>query len=40
MPPVTREGFDVAPVREEFAKYAPLASLVEAGYLEPIVLFD
>jgi L-ascorbate metabolism protein UlaG (beta-lactamase superfamily) len=40
MPPVTREGFDMAPVREEFVKYAPLASLIEASYLEPIVLFD
>jgi len=40
MPPVTREGFDMAPVREEFVKYSPLASLIEASYLEPIVLFD
>src|SRR5947208_14603478 len=40
MPPVTRGGFDVAPVREELARYAPLASLIEASYLEPIVLFE
>jgi len=40
MPPVTRGDFDVAPVRQELAKYAPLASLIEAGYLEPIVLFE
>jgi L-ascorbate metabolism protein UlaG (beta-lactamase superfamily) len=40
MPPVTRGDFDVAPVREEFARYAPLATLIEAGYLEPIVLVE
>jgi L-ascorbate metabolism protein UlaG (beta-lactamase superfamily) len=40
MPPVTRPDFDVAPVREEMAKYAPLASLIETGYLEPVVLFE
>ena len=39
MPPVTREDFEMAPVREELARYAPLASLIEASYLEPIVLF-
>jgi hypothetical protein len=40
MPPVTRGDFDVAPVRGEFAGYAPLATLIEAGYLEPIVLVE
>jgi L-ascorbate metabolism protein UlaG (beta-lactamase superfamily) len=38
MPPVTRAGFDVAPVREQLAADAPGASLIEGSYLEPIVL--
>jgi len=40
MPPVTRGDFDVAPVRDELAKYAPLTSLIEASYQEPIILFE
>jgi len=38
MPPVTRAGFDMAPVRAQLAADAPGARLIEASYLEPIVL--
>jgi len=38
MPPVTRAEFDMAPVRAHLAADAPGASLIEASYLEPIVL--
>jgi len=36
MPPVTRGDFDMEPVRVELAKEVPGASLLEAGYLEPV----
>jgi L-ascorbate metabolism protein UlaG (beta-lactamase superfamily) len=34
MPPLTRGDFDTGPVREELARQAPRASLLEMGYLE------
>jgi L-ascorbate metabolism protein UlaG (beta-lactamase superfamily) len=40
MPPVTREGgTDVGPIREELARTAPGARLVEPGYMEATRLF-
>ena len=36
MPPVTRRDFDLEAVRVELAKEVPNASLLEAGYLEPV----
>jgi L-ascorbate metabolism protein UlaG (beta-lactamase superfamily) len=38
MPPVTRGGFDIGPVRAELAAVAPGAQLIEARYLESVVL--
>jgi L-ascorbate metabolism protein UlaG (beta-lactamase superfamily) len=38
MPPVTRGGFDMAPVRVHLAAEAPGAELIEASYLEPIAI--
>ncbi len=38
MPPVTNAAFDMGPVREQIASEAPGAALIEAGYLEPVVL--
>jgi L-ascorbate metabolism protein UlaG (beta-lactamase superfamily) len=38
MPPVTRTGFDMAPVRAQLAKEASWATLIEAAYLEPVAL--
>ena len=38
MPPVTSGDFDVLAVRTQLARDAPGAALLEAGYLEPIVL--
>jgi L-ascorbate metabolism protein UlaG (beta-lactamase superfamily) len=38
MPPVTRGGFDMAPVRAQLTSEAPGAALIEASYLEPIAL--
>jgi L-ascorbate metabolism protein UlaG (beta-lactamase superfamily) len=38
MPPVTRADFDMRPVRAQLAADAPSATLLEASYLEPIVL--
>ncbi len=38
MPPVTRGDFDMEPVRAQLANEIPSATLLEAGYLEPIVL--
>jgi hypothetical protein len=38
MPPVTRGGFDMAPVRAMLATEASWATLIEASYLEPIAL--
>jgi len=40
MPPITRGGFDIAPVRAQLATEAPNAELIEALYLEPLVLSD
>lgn len=34
MPPLTRGDFDTAPVREELARQAPRATLLEIGYLD------
>jgi L-ascorbate metabolism protein UlaG (beta-lactamase superfamily) len=38
MPPVTRAEFDMAPVQAQLTAEAPGATLLEASYLEPIVL--
>ncbi len=38
MPPVTRGGFDMAPVRAMLASEARGAALIEASYLDPVVL--
>lgn len=38
MPPVTPAEFDMAPVRQELARQAPGADLIEAGYLAGIEL--
>jgi len=38
MPPVTRGGFEMASVRAQLAIDAPASTLLEASYLEPIVL--
>ena len=38
MPPVTRADFDMEAVRAQLSADAPDAELIEASYLEPIVL--
>jgi L-ascorbate metabolism protein UlaG (beta-lactamase superfamily) len=38
MPPVTRRGFDMEPVRRELAASAPAAKLLEQGYLAGTVI--
>ena len=38
MPPVTRAEFDMAPVKAQLAAEAPGATLLDASYLEPILL--
>jgi L-ascorbate metabolism protein UlaG (beta-lactamase superfamily) len=38
MPPVTRAGFDMAPVRAQLATEASWATLIEASYLDPVAL--
>jgi L-ascorbate metabolism protein UlaG (beta-lactamase superfamily) len=40
MPPITRTSFDMAPVRQELARRAPQARLIETGYLAGSVLVE